>query len=259
MIYEVDNISFTYPGGKNKVLDRVSLNLNEGQILSILGPNGAGKTTLLNCMVGLLDPDEGDIRICGTDMKKKTKRSIAQIVGYVPQLHTPAFNYRVIDFVLMGCAPRVGMLGRPGKDEEKLCLSVLEDMQISDLADRSYIEISGGERQQVLIARAVVQQPKVILFDEPTAHLDYGNQHKVLKMVRNMADKGYSIIITTHNPDHALLLGDRTAIVEKSGHLTVGDTKEIITQDKLRQVYDVDLHLLNIDEIHRTACLPPEI
>lgn len=121
------------------------------------------------------------------------------------------------------------------------------------------MEISGGERQQVLIARAVVQQPRVILFDEPTAHLDYGNQHKVLKMVRDMADRGYSIIITTHNPDHALILGGNTAIVEKGGSIVSGKTEEIVTQDKLRQVYDVDLYLLSIDELNRTACLPPEL
>lgn len=259
MIYEVKNISFSYPGNARKVLNNASLSLAEGQILSILGPNGAGKTTLLNCMAGLLDPDEGQIELCGEEMKKMKKRDIATLVGYVPQMHTPAFNYMVIDFVMLGCAPRVGMFGRPGKDERELCMQVLKDMKIDDLADRSYMDISGGERQQVMIARAIVQQPKVILFDEPTAHLDYGNQHKILRMVRKMADSGFSIIITTHNPDHALLLGDRTAIVEHDGSIISGDTGEIVTEQKLRQVYDIDLFLLSIDEINRIACLPPEL
>lgn len=259
MIYEVDNITFSYPGSSRKVLDGASLSLDEGQILSILGPNGAGKTTLLNCMAGLLDPDDGNIMLCGEDMTKFAKKRVASIVGYVPQSHTPAFNYTVLDFVIMGCAPRIGMLGRPGKEEEDLCIETLKQLKIDHLMNRSYMEISGGERQQVMIARVMVQQPKVILFDEPTAHLDYGNQHKVLKLIRNMADQGYSIVITTHNPDHALLLGNRAAIVEKDGKITSGSCQEIVTEEKLRKVYDVELCLLRIDELNRTACLVPEL
>ena len=259
MIYEVKNLIFKYGAGSRRILDEVSLSLDKGQILTILGPNGAGKTTLLNCMAGLLTPESGKILINGEDMNQLNKRDIARIVGYVPQNHTPSFNYKVIDFVMMGSAPRIGMFGRPGKDEVELSLKVLDDLGISNLADRSYMEISGGERQQAMIARAIVQQPEVIMFDEPTAHLDYGNQHKVLKMVRNMADKGYSIIITTHNPDHALLLGDKVAIVERNGKMISGDCTEIITEEKLRQVYDVNLCLLPIDQLKRTACFVPEL
>lgn len=259
MIYEVRDITFSYAGSNRNVLDGASLSLSQGQILSILGPNGAGKTTLLNCMAGLMEVNTGDILICKEDISKISKKDLAKIVGYVPQTHTPAFNYTVLDFVLMGCAPRIGMLGRPGKEEVQFCVETLEDLKIDHLKNRSYMEISGGERQQVMIARAIVQKPQVILFDEPTAHLDYGNQHKVLKLIRNMASQGYAIIITTHNPDHALLLGDKVAIVEKNGKITSGASHEIITEKKLKEVYDVDLRLLSVDQLQRKVCLVPEL
>lgn len=257
MIYEVKNITYQYPSSERKVLNGASAELKEGEILSILGPNGAGKTTLLNCMAGLLKPRSGMIKLCGKDLAAMSPREIAGIAGYVPQLHTPAFDYRVLDFVLMGRAPKTGMFGRPTKEDEDCCLRVLDSMQIGHLAEKSYIEISGGERQQVLIARAIVQEPKVILFDEPTAHLDYGNQHRVLRRIKKMAEEGFSVIITTHNPDHALLLGDKAAIVDRSGKITQGYSKDIITEENLRKVYDTDLRLLWIEELGRYACLAP--
>jgi hypothetical protein len=129
----------------------------------------------------------------------------------------------------MGRAPKTGTFARPGKADESLCLDILRSMGIADLAGKSYLEISGGERQQVLIARAIAQQPLAILFDEPTAHLDYGNQHRVLRRIKDMAQEGFSVIITTHNPDHALLLGDKAAVVSRDGHITQGDVRDIIT------------------------------
>lgn len=259
MIYDVHNLTFSYDSSERKVLDGASLTLGEGEILSILGPNGAGKTTLLNCMAGLLEPTSGTIKVCGQDITHMKKKDFADKVGYVPQSHTPAFNYSVMDFVIMGAAPRVGMMGKPSKEDEALCEDVLSKLRIDHLKNRSYMNISGGERQQVMIARAIVQQPKVILFDEPTSHLDYGNQHKILSLVKNMAEEGYSIIITTHNPDHALLLGDKAAIVEANGRITSGKSNEIITEEKLREIYNVDLRLLPVDELNRTACLVPKL
>ena len=258
-IYEVKNITYRYPSGDRKVLDRASLTLREGEILCILGPNGAGKTTLMNCMAGLLKTEEGEISLCGRNISRMKEKEIAKLVGYVPQIHTPAFDYRVLDFVLMGRAPKIGTFGRPGAEDERLCMEVLRSMNIDYLAEKSYMNISGGERQQVLIARAIVQEPKAILFDEPTAHLDYGNQQRVLKRVRKMAEEGFSVIITTHNPDHALLLGDKAAIVSKDGSILQGSCREIITEETLKRVYDIDLKLMWIEELGRKACLVPNL
>ncbi len=259
MIYEVKDLTFSYGNSERKVLDNASLTLNAGEVLCILGPNGAGKTTLLNCMAGLLRPDGGSIKLCGRELGQMSAREIAQTVGYVPQLHTPAFDYRVLDFILMGHAPKTGVFSKPSREDEEMCLGVLRSMNLEHIAYKSYLEISGGERQQLLIARSIVQQPKAILFDEPTAHLDYGNQHRVLKRVRQMADSGYSVIITTHNPDHALLLGDKAAIVEKNGTITQGNSSEIITEERLCKVYETELKLMYIEELGRTACLVPEL
>ena len=256
-IYEVKALTFKYPGYSNKVLDGASLVLNKGEILCILGPNGAGKTTLLNCMAGLLKPLSGEILLCGRDISSMKEKEIAALAGYVPQLHTPAFDYRVLDFVLMGRAPETGLFGRPGRDEEKKCMDVLESMGLGHLAEKSYLDISGGERQQLLIARAIVQEPEVVLFDEPTAHLDYGNQHRVLRRIKQMAADGYSVVITTHNPDHALLLGDKAAIVRRDGSIMQGESAEILTEERLSEVYGMDIKIRYIEELGRTACLVP--
>ena len=257
MIYEVDKISYKYSGSDRKVLDDASLSLNKGDILCILGPNGAGKTTLLNCMAGLLKPEFGDIRLQGKSISDMSERDIAKTVAFVPQLHTPAFDYSCVDFVLMGRAPQIGVFSRPSKDEEDMCRKVLAEMGIEHLADKSYMEISGGERQQLLIARAIVQEPEVVLFDEPTAHLDYGNQHRVLEKIKKMSAEGYSVVITTHNPDHALLLGDKAAIVDRNGHIVQGNSSAILTEELLTEVYGIDLKIQYLESIGRTACLVP--
>lgn len=259
MIYEVDNLTFSYPGGDRKVLDRASLRLNEGEILCILGPNGAGKTTLLSCMAGLLTPQSGTVRLCGRDINKMKEKEIAKLAGYVPQIHTPAFDYKVLDVVLMGRAPKTGMFARPSGEDEAFCLRVLESMNLAHLAQKSYLDTSGGERQQVIIARAIAQEPKVILFDEPTAHLDYGNQHRVLRRVWKMKEEGYSVVITTHNPDHALLLGDKAAIVDKQGRIIQGKSSEILTEEALGRIYETDLRLIHVKELDRTICAVPEL
>lgn len=256
-VYEVNNITFRYPGYSDKVLDGASLRLGKGEILCILGPNGAGKTTLLNCMAGLLRPESGEILLCGRDISSMKEKEIAALAGYVPQLHTPAFDYSVLDFVLMGMAPKTGMLSRPGAAEEQKVIELLGQMGLAELANKSYLDISGGERQQLLIARALVHEPEVVLFDEPTAHLDYGNQHRILRMIKKMASSGYSVIITTHNPDHALLLGDKAAVVSRGGTIVQGDSSEIVTEDLLSKVYDIDIRIRYIEELGRTACLVP--
>ncbi|MBQ6501082.1 MAG: ABC transporter ATP-binding protein [Mogibacterium sp.] len=257
IIYEVENISFRYPGYERDVLNGASISLHKGEILCILGPNGAGKTTLLSCMAGLLKPFAGTIRLCGRDLTGMSEKETARLVGFVPQMHVPSFDYRVIDFVLMGRAPHTGLFSRPTAAEEQQCMEVLENMGLAHIAEKSYLDISGGERQQLLIARAIIQSPEAILFDEPTAHLDYGNQHRTLSRIKQMASEGYSVVITTHNPDHALLLGDQAAIVSEDGTVTQGATSDILTEEILSEVYGMDIRIRYIEELGRTACLVP--
>ncbi|HZK24412.1 MAG TPA: ABC transporter ATP-binding protein [Oscillospiraceae bacterium] len=255
MIYEVNNISFAYPNTEKLILNEVSFSLARGEILSILGPNGAGKSTLLNCLAGLVKPTHGEILLDGKDISDLPGKNIAQKIGYVQQAHTPAFSYSVFEFVLMGRAPKISFFGRPQKKDEELVWQTLEIMKITHLANRPYTQLSGGERQQCVIAHVLVQEPQAILFDEPTASLDYGNQARILRLIKRLSAQGYAIIMTTHNPDHAMLLGGKTALFAQAGKLSCGKTSEIITEESLQKIYHTDVRLLYVDALQRQACL----
>jgi iron complex transport system ATP-binding protein len=157
----------------------------------------------------------------------------------------------------MGCAARVGLLSQPGKREREDTTAALEALGIAHLAARPYTTLSGGERQQAVIARAIVNRPRAVLFDEPTAHLDLGNQLRVLRIIRRFADTGLAVVITTHNPDHALLLGGRTAILDGEGRLRSGKTEELVTADTLRAVYGEMLTVEYFAELGRKVCVLP--
>lgn len=258
-IYDIQDLSFTYSDSEKKVLDGVNLQLTEGEIFSVLGRNGAGKSTLLGCMLGLLKAQSGCIQLGGKALRHLTEREIAAQVGYVPQNHDPAFAYTVFDFVQMGCAARIGLFSHPGKHERDDTQGALEQMGIGHLADRPYTTLSGGERQQVFIARAIVAHPRIVLFDEPTAHLDFGNQLRVLKIIKSLTESGYAAVITTHNPDHALLLGGQAAILDKQGHLLTGSVDEVITETSLKALYGSELRLEYVAALQRKVCLYPNL
>lgn len=258
-IIQVQDLCFSYEKREKRVLNNINLSLSEGEVMTILGPNGAGKSTLLNCIAVLLTPEQGSIALCGKNAADMKPKDVAKILSYVPQNHVPAFSYTVRDFVLMGRAPNVGMFERPGAEDLARVDEVLHEIGIWDLRDKPYTEISGGERQQATIARAVVAEPRVILFDEPTAHLDYGNQLKTLRLIKSLQEKGYAVIITTHTPDHAIMLGGTTAILDRDGALTSGKTSEIVTEERLRQLYGTDLTLARVDAVERPVCVPPDL
>ncbi len=258
-IYNVRRVNFTYPGTARQILYDITFDVKPGEIMEILGPNGAGKTTLLSLMMGFLKADSGSIEIEEEQISSMNVKQIAGKVGYVPQTHTATFDYRVKDFIMMGVAPGKGMFGRPSSEDEAKCLTVMKELSIEHLAERSYIQISGGEQQQVLIARAVMQDPKVILFDEPTAHLDFGNTYRTLQMVKKMAERGFAVIITTHDPNQALLLGGKAGMIDVGGHMVSGPVEEIVTEERLSQIYNCDLKLVQVEEMDRVACVTPKL
>lgn len=259
MIYTIEKLNFRYPGAQQLVLDQIDLNVQEGEVLTLLGRNGAGKSTLLDCMLGLLKPQSGSLHLDGKPLAELSERQIATLVGYVPQNHIPSFSYSVLDFVVMGGASAVGLFSRPGQTERQQALAALKELGIAHLAQRPYTEISGGERQQATVARAIMSKPRVVLFDEPTAHLDYCNQLRVLRIIKQLSQTGYAVVFTTHNPDHALLLGGRAALFDGAGHLECGMVEEIIHQDKLRQVYGTDVLLVYVESLGRQVCVYPNL
>lgn len=254
-IYTVRNLSFRYPKGDRDVLSGAGLTLDAGQVLCILGPNGAGKSTLLGCMAGLMTPQRGDVLLGGKPLAQQSRQDIARQVGYVQQTNNPAFSYTVFQFVLMGRAPHIPFFGQPDSADEDIVWQTLRQLGIDHLADRPCTDLSGGERQQCVIARTLVQRPRAILFDEPTAHLDYGNQVRVLKLIKKMAREGFAVVMTTHNPDHALLLDDHVALLNRGGALRCGVTRDILDEQTLSDMYHADLRLIHIDQLGRDACL----
>ncbi len=254
MIYDVRGLRFAYPGGRTVIKD-ASFTLDKGEVLTILGPNGAGKSTLFNCLANIRSPSSGTILLNGTPMAEMSVREIAGVIGYVQQSHIPVFDYTVLYFVMMGRAAKIGIFSKPKEEDRRIAMRSLETLHIAHLAEKPYTEISGGERQLVLIARALTQQPQAILLDEPTSHLDFGRSTYILELVQNMSASGYSIIMTTHDPNHAILLGGKAAILDRDGVLHVGYTRELVTEECLRELYRSELHLIDIPQLHRTACL----
>lgn len=254
MRLEVKDASFYYEEG-HPVFQNVSFTLDAGQTLSILGPNGTGKSTLLNCLAGLLKLSFGKILLDGKCQEEYSSREIARRIGYVPQNHMPVYGYTVRDFVVMGRAPYLGVFAVPGRADYMMADEAIEKMGICHLSDRPYTEISGGERQQADIARVLVQQPGLILMDEPTSALDFGNQMRTIDLVKYLASEGYAVIMTTHTPDHAIMLNDRVALLNRSGLLRSGAAETIMQEKTLRDVYQADLRMVYIPEIGRMACV----
>ena len=251
------NICYAYTP-ERMILKDISFRFKVGEIVSILGPNGAGKTTFLNCLANLVPLDKGEIFIDDRNIKKIPPREVAKVIGYVPQIIVPSFDFSVLEYVVTGCAPHMGTLSRPKQEHYDIAMEAIKRMGIEKLTNRSYSQISGGERQQVSIARALAQRPAFILMDEPTAHLDYGNQIKVLKTVRSLKEEGYGVILTTHNPDHALLLQDQVAILDKNGVLSTGLSTDVLNEKDLTALYGTELKLIYEERLQREVCAAPQ-
>lgn len=219
---EVHNIGFHYPRGP-WLFRGVSFSVDTGEVVSVLGPNARGKTTLLTCLAHIKTPQEGSVSSEG-------------VVGYVPQSHDQTHYYTVFDMVLMGRARRVKAFATPNVEDKKASMSALERVGIAHLADRIYCELSGGQRQLVLIARALVSNPSVLILDEPTSVLDLRNQRNILAIITSLAREGLSIVYTTHDPTHAFVTSQKTIVMAEEG-LTIGETHQELTSARLSELY----------------------
>jgi iron complex transport system ATP-binding protein len=255
MLLNVENISFFYESDKI-IFDNANFSLDSGQILSIIGPNGAGKSTLLNCIVNLLQPKSGKITIEEKNISQMNAIDISKYIGYVPQIHIPTYGFLVKEYIAMGRAPKIGLFSKPSKEDYFFVEKAMEKMEISHLANKPYTEISGGERQKATIAKVLVQEPKLIILDEPTAYLDYGHQYKTIKLIKMLADEGYAIIMTTHQPEHAILLENYTAIIDCQGEFVFGKTSTIISESLLSDLYKINIKMSFIDSLQKTIVCP---
>ncbi|MFP4417080.1 MAG: ABC transporter ATP-binding protein [Chitinivibrionales bacterium] len=249
---ELSNLCCGY--GKKTVVKGVSLKVGAGESLCILGPNGVGKTTLFRTILGFLKAQEGTIHLEGKDIRYSSRKMIAQTIAYVPQAHTPPFPFSVMDIVLMGRTAHLGAFSSPAHHDREVAEYALEMLGILKLRDRSYTEISGGERQMVLIARAVAQQAKIMILDEPTSNLDFGNQVKVLCRISSLVKHGLSVIMTSHFPNHAFLCSDRVFLMKRGNAFEAGDVDEIVTEENLRDVYGVDVRIVEAPDGRGKMC-----
>jgi iron complex transport system ATP-binding protein len=253
---ELNDIYFSY-GGSN-VLQGVSLKAEYGELIALLGPNGAGKSTLMRCFLGFLKDYKGTIIIDGTDVRKMKRTALAKKVAYIPQTSPIVFNYTVLDMVLMGATGSMGILGTPDAKHEKKAEEILEKLRIAHLMYRGFAELSGGERQLVLLARALIQDARILIMDEPTANLDYGNQNRVMEQVSKLTSQGYIVFFSTHDPNQVLLYASRALTLWQGKILSDGDPEETLTEEVLQTLYGIDVgrHTVSDGGVSFEVCVP---
>ncbi|MBI9096796.1 MAG: ABC transporter ATP-binding protein [Sphaerochaeta sp.] len=235
------------------IFQDLNLNLDEGKILSILGTNGCGKTTLLKCLCGLYPFKGGHLFLDGRESLAHYDRCL--FFGYVPQATGVPVPYSVFETVLMGRSRFIGTFSKPTADDIFRVEALLEKVGITRLASRSFSSLSGGEKQMVLICRALATEAEVLVFDEPTSALDLVNQHNTIDLMHKLShDEGYSIIFSTHDPSHALHLSDYTIMMDKAGNSSFGRAEEIITEARLRSLFGVETRILNVEGVNGSDC-----
>ena len=257
MSLEIRDLRFSY--GEHEVLKGLSFTAEYGQLLSVLGPNGVGKSTLFRCILGLLKPSGGECLIDGKSTAGLSAKDLASRIASIPQSHYPTFNFSVLDMVLMGTTAQVNAMSVPGKRQIKLAKEALKRLGIGHLARRGYTNISGGERQLVLIARAMAQQAKILIMDEPSANLDYGNRTRVMQTVRSLAREGYTIIQSTHDPDQAFLYSDKVLAIQDGQVLALGSPQDTITSELISKLYGVEVEVCSLKDDRMRVCVPGDM
>ena len=229
----------SYRVGDRLILENVSLDIKAGDNIALLGANGAGKSTLMRLLLGLLTPHAGEVLIAGQPMRSMKRRAVARQIAYVPQNHVPSFPFSVTHIVGQGRLPTVGLGHGPSRDDNTSAEQALTDLGILHLSERPYTELSGGERQLALIARAIVQRANIIILDEPVTGLDYGHQLRLLALLKRLAAQGISILSSTHRPEHALASANRVLVLHDGRLIADGAPHDVIDSALMARLYQV--------------------
>jgi len=250
-IIKVENLHFGYK--KQDVLKGVDLELYKGEVVSLLGPNGCGKSTLMKLMLKLLDT-KASISLNGKSLKEYSHKEISGHIAYIPQYHNVPFNYSVIEMVVMGRISKLGFFATPSAKDYKIAREALKRAGILELEERPFGQLSGGQKQLVLLARAIAQEVNIFFMDEPVNGLDYGNQIRLLELIDSLAKDGYTFLKTTHYPDHALLISSRIVVMDRGIIIEDGSPEDVIHSKMITDVYGIKAEIITHDEHKR--CVP---
>jgi len=254
MSLSATDLSYSYIPGKLALRD-ITLSLAESGVTFILGGNGSGKTTLIQCLCGIRSPKSGSVQIDGKDLRRIHPLQRARSIGFVPQIHEPVFTYSVYQVVLMGRAPYLGPFSAPQKADHECVAQALQALDLWDLRDRSYTQISGGEQRLTLIARGLTQGAQYLLMDEPDAHLDPRHQHDVFTRIVDLAPEGFTFAISSHSPNNALLYGKRVALLAAGQLIAQGSPEGVIVPKLLEEAYGLEFETIS-DASGLRAVLP---
>ena len=242
MIFEVKNGSFGY--GKKHILNNISFDIKNGEVMSVLGSNGVGKTTLLKCMMGFLKWNEGETYIDKTPLKNIPSKEVWKKIAYVPQAKGSAFPYSALDMTVLGRSAHIGTFKQPKKEDIDIALKAMKDVGILYLKDKLCTQMSGGELQMVLIARALTVSPDMLVLDEPESNLDFKNQLIILDTIKNLSkERNISAIVNTHYPAHALQISDKALMLNRDGTSFYGNSSEVINEENMKKAFNVNVHV----------------
>ena len=245
MKLKVKNLYFRY-NKSLEVIKNITFSLKQGEICTLLGPNGSGKSTLLKCINKLLKPQKGVVFIEDKSINDLSEKELAREISYLPQEHNSSFPYTVLDIVLMGRAPYIGLLSLPSKKDVMIAKKAIETVGMTDFMHKPYTELSGGQKKLVLIARALAQDAEILLLDEPTNHLDFKNQYVILSKIKKLIkDRGFSAIMTLHDSNLAMVFSDKIAMLKNGKIIAYGPVEEVMNERNLKELYEMEIEIFN--------------
>lgn len=247
ILTRLDNISFAYTAEMQDVIHSLSLELETGGISTILGPNGIGKTTLLYIILGWIKIKKGSVLHRGRNLEDFSRKEMGRFIGLVPQYEHISFEYSLLEYTLLGRAPHLNSLQSPGANDIRIALEALDKVGLADSSDKSVLHLSGGEKQLVLLARSLAQEPELLLLDEPMSNLDLANKIRIITILKSLKKDGVTILLTSHEPDVAASLSDSIILMGRHFSILQGHVDDILTKENLSRIYNIPIDIKEID------------